>query len=198
MDAVSELIDRASALIDRYGLNPIHMGFVMVLRAMLLIQQGRAQEAIAIGQLLAGAPKEILRLVPYVILPLAAAYAGAGQAEAALSSVNNVIALLSVSETRVWDAETHRARGEILLIQPAPDLPEAEQCFRTAIAIARRQSAKSWELRATTSLARLLGKQGRRDEGRQMLGEIYGWFSEGFDTADLKEAKAFLAELNRQ
>ena len=75
-------------------------------------------------------------------------------------------------------------------------LAEAERCFRTAIEIARRQSARSAELRATTSLARLLAKQGRRDEARTMLAEIYGWFTEGFDTADLKDAKALLEELS--
>jgi predicted ATPase len=73
---------------------------------------------------------------------------------------------------------------------------EAENSFRTSIEIARRQSAKSLELRATTSLARLLAKQGRRDEARAMLAEIYGWFTEGFDTADLKDAKALLEELS--
>jgi predicted ATPase len=72
---------------------------------------------------------------------------------------------------------------------------EAERYFRHAIEIARRQSAKSWELRATMSLARLLAGQGRRDEARAMLAEIYGWFTEGFDTADLKDAKALLDEL---
>jgi adenylate cyclase len=73
---------------------------------------------------------------------------------------------------------------------------KAEQCFRTAIQIARQQNARSPELRATTSLARLLDKRGRRDEARAMLAEIYGWFTEGFDTADLKEAKALLNELS--
>ena len=73
---------------------------------------------------------------------------------------------------------------------------EAQSCFERAIEIARKQSAKSWELRATTSLARFLAKQGRRDEARTMLTEIYNWFTEGFDTADLKDAKALLDELS--
>jgi predicted ATPase len=72
----------------------------------------------------------------------------------------------------------------------------AEECFRKAIAISRSQSAKSWELRATTSLAQMLAKQGKRDEARAMLAAIYNWFTEGFDTADLKDAKALLVELN--
>ena len=82
-----------------------------------------------------------------------------------------------------------------MLAQNPSDLAEAERCFRRAIEIARRQSAKSWELRATTNLARLLAKQGRRDEARAMLADIYNWFTEGFDTADLKDAKALLDEL---
>jgi len=73
---------------------------------------------------------------------------------------------------------------------------EAEACFRRALEVARRQQARWWELRATTSLARLPAKQGRRDEARAMLAEIYNWFTEGFDTADLKDAKALLDELS--
>jgi predicted ATPase len=80
--------------------------------------------------------------------------------------------------------------------RPAPNTAEAQNCFQRAIEIARNQSAKSLELRATMSLARLLAKRGRRDEARAMLAEIYGWFTEGFDTADLKDAKALLDELN--
>ena len=89
----------------------------------------------------------------------------------------------------------HHVKGELLLAQNPSDVAEAEQCFRTAIEIARGQSARSAELRATTSLARLLAKRGRRDEARAMLAEIYGWFTEGFDTADLKDAKALLDQL---
>jgi predicted ATPase len=89
----------------------------------------------------------------------------------------------------------HGLKGELLLIGNSGAAGEAAQCFRDAIAIARSQSAKSWELRATMRLARLLAKQDRRDEARAMLAEIYGWFTEGFDTADLTEAKALLEEL---
>jgi len=89
----------------------------------------------------------------------------------------------------------HQVKGELLLAENPSDLAEAERCFGAAIEIARRQSARSPELRVTTSLARLLAKQGRRDEARTMLAEIYGWFTEGFDTADLKDAKALLDEL---
>jgi predicted ATPase len=82
-----------------------------------------------------------------------------------------------------------------LLEQNPSNGAKAEPCFRTAIEIARRQSARSQELRATTSLARLLDNQGKRDEARAMLAEIYGWFTEGFDTSDLKDARALLDEL---
>jgi predicted ATPase len=92
-------------------------------------------------------------------------------------------------------SEIHRLKGELLLQQGNHE--GAAQSLRDGIDLARRQSAKSWELRATTSLARLLGKQGRRDEARVMLTEIYNWFNEGFDTADLKEAKLLLDELSR-
>jgi predicted ATPase len=91
----------------------------------------------------------------------------------------------------------HHVKGELLLVQNPSDGANAELCFRTAIEIARRQSARSPELRATTSLARLLDRTGRRDEGRTMLADIYNWFTEGFDTADLKDAKSLLDELSR-
>ena len=92
--------------------------------------------------------------------------------------------------------DLYRLKGELLLMQNDSNVEEAENSFRRAIEIARRQQAKSWELRATMSLARLLNTQGRRDEARAMLAEIYGWFTEGYDTADLKDAKALLDELN--
>jgi predicted ATPase len=92
--------------------------------------------------------------------------------------------------------DRHRLKGELLLNQDASNVVQAEKCFSTAIEISRNQKAKSLELRSATSLAALLAKQGKRDEARAMLAEIYGWFTEGFDTADLKNAKALLEELN--
>jgi predicted ATPase len=94
------------------------------------------------------------------------------------------------------EPEIERVAGEALILMGAENAAEAEQCVRRAIAIATEQGAKSWELRATTSLARLLASQGRSDEAHTMLAEIYGWFTEGFDTADLKDAKALLEQLN--
>ena len=96
----------------------------------------------------------------------------------------------------IWgEAEVHRVGGEIALMSPESNAAKAEACFERALAIARAQQAKSWELRAATSLARLWRDQGKRQQARELLAPIYGWFSEGFDTLDLKEAKALLEEL---
>ncbi len=118
-----------------------------------------------------------------------------GQFDEGLRSIDEAFRFIERSGQRLNEAEVHRVKGELLLAQDASNAAPAEQSFRTAIEISRKQKAKSWELRATTSLARLLAKQGRRDEARAMLAEIYGWFTEGFDTADLKDAKALLDEL---
>jgi predicted ATPase len=118
-----------------------------------------------------------------------------GRTEAGLELV--VEALDAVKNgVRWYEAELYRIKGELLLERNSTDAASAEESFRTAIGVARRQSAKSLELRATTSLARLLAKEDKRDEACAMLAEIYGWFTEGFDTADLKDAKAQLDQLN--
>ena len=91
--------------------------------------------------------------------------------------------------------EAYRLRGILLLRQAVPDAARAEVCFQQALAIARQQQAKSWELRATLSLSRLWQRQGKRTEAYDLLAPIYGWFTEGFDTADLQEARALLDEL---
>jgi predicted ATPase len=96
---------------------------------------------------------------------------------------------------RRWDAELYRLKGEVLLARATEQHTEAETCFRQALDIARRRQAKSWELRAAMSLSRLWQRQGKRAEARQLLAEIYGWFTEGFDTKDLQEAKALLEAL---
>ena len=124
---------------------------------------------------------------------LADAYLQAKRAEDGLVTVSENLQALEGGKR-----ELYRLKGELLLLQNASGATEAESCFRKAIEIARRQHAKSWELRASMSLARLLAKQGRREEAGSMLAEIYGWFTEGFDTADLKDAKALLDELSAQ
>jgi predicted ATPase len=91
--------------------------------------------------------------------------------------------------------EAYRLQGELWLRQTTPDMAQAETCFQQALAVARRQEAKSWELRAARSLARLWQQQGKGADARALLAPIYGWFTEGFDTADLQEAQALLEEL---
>ena len=93
------------------------------------------------------------------------------------------------------EADLHRTAGEIELKSPEADSAKAEACFERALAVARAQQAKSWELRAATRLARLWRDQGKRDEARDLLAPVYGWFTQGFDTLDLKEAKALLDAL---
>jgi len=120
---------------------------------------------------------------------------GAGDAKEALQRVNLALQTIVPIGDNVDEAQLHRVKGELLLKIDYDRIDEAEQCFRTAIEIARRQSAKTYELRASTRLARLLARQGRRDEARVTLSEIYNWFTEGFDTADQKDAKELLEEL---
>jgi predicted ATPase len=129
---------------------------------------------------------------------LAEQLARAGEAEEGLAAVAEGLEVVETTGERVYEAELYRVRGELLLVrakaEPAP--AEAEACFRQAIDVARRQSAKSLELRAIVSLSRLYQKQGRREEARQMLAEVYGWFTEGLDIADLQEAKRLVEELS--
>ena len=118
-----------------------------------------------------------------------------GEAIAGLELVDEA---LSSAKTgwRWYEADLHRIKGDLLLLQDEQDGAKAEECLTAAISIARRQNAKSLELRSTMSLARLLRDTSRRDEARAMLSEIYNWFTEGFDTADLKDAKVLLDELS--
>jgi len=127
---------------------------------------------------------------------LAYAHGRIGQGTKALKLIEEQLALASACGAHSVEPELHRIKGELLLLQDHSKPAEAERCFRTAIEKAQCIAAKSWELRAVTSLTRLLRNTGRRDEARAMLADIYDWFTEGFDTADLKDAKALLEELS--
>jgi predicted ATPase/class 3 adenylate cyclase len=131
----------------------------------------------------------------YFLALLAEAYGEAGQPQEGLAVLAEALALVDTTGIRWWEAELHRRKGEALLKQLHHDEPQAETCFHHALAIARRQQAKSLELRAAVSLSRLWQRQGKRTEAWELLAPIYGWFTEGFDTADLQEAKALLEEL---
>jgi predicted ATPase len=126
---------------------------------------------------------------------LADAYLTARKTEEGLQAVAQGLAVVEKNKERVFAAELWRLQGE-LLFQAKADSAEVESGYQQAIAIAQQQSAKSWELRATASLARLWQQQGKPADARQMLADIYDWFTEGFDTADLQDAKALLDELH--
>ena len=132
---------------------------------------------------------------PYGLTLLAEAYAKVGQREAGLIRLAEALAVVDDTGERRWEVELHRLKGELLLAHSAAHDAEAEACFRQALDTARRQQAKSWELRAAMSLSRLWQRQGKRTEAHELLASIYDWFTEGFDTADLQEAKALLEEL---
>jgi predicted ATPase len=168
------------------------------LRGWAMAAQGRHEEGIAqiqegLAQLRATG-FEVART--YFLCSLAEACIEAGRLDDALSALTEAAAAANQREERQSEAEIFRLKGELLLRQDYSDTAEAQRCFWRAIEVARKQSAKSFELRATMSLARLLDKQGNRDEARAMLAEIYNWFTEGFDTADLIDAKALLGELS--
>ena len=118
-----------------------------------------------------------------------------GQFEDAWHRVGEANTAMDATKERWCDAEVHRVSGEIALLSPEPNAAKAEAYFERALAVARQQQAKSWELRSAMSMARLWRDQGKRDEARELLHPVYGWFTEGFDTLDLKEAKALLDEL---
>jgi predicted ATPase len=150
------------------------------------IQQGRAASQATGGS----------RDRPYHLALLAEVSAQVRQTAAGLEALDEALATLAESSVRWWEAELYRLRGELLLQHGVAPAGEAEACFQQALTVARRRQAKSLELRAAMSLSRLWQHQGQRAEGYELLGPIYGWFTEGFDTADLQEAKVLLEELS--
>ena len=136
---------------------------------------------------------EIIR--PYFLALLAEAHGTMGQPEAGLTALTEALTLVDKTGERWYEPELYRLKGELLLQQSSDNYTEAETCFHQAIAIAHNQQAKSFELRAATSLARLWQQQGKRQEAHDLLAPVYGWFTEGFDTADLQDAKALLEAL---
>jgi predicted ATPase len=132
---------------------------------------------------------------PLCLSLLAKAHADLGQLDDACRSIAEAMTTIEATKERWCEAEINRIAGEVALKSPQPDDVKAETYFERALAVARAQQAKSWELRASMSIARLWRDQGKRDEARELLAPVYGWFTEGFDTLDLKEARALLEEL---
>src|SRR5713101_2472785 len=191
-----ERAEAAIALASEQGFPYWAAGGTFV-RGWTLAEQGKREEGIAqMRQGLAAwrAAGAVQFGQPFVIL--AEVYGKVGQANEGLSLLVEALAEVQESKEHWWEAELYRVRGELLLKSGvrSPE-SEAEECFYKAIDLSRRQSEKSLELRAVISLSRLWQQKGKKAEARQMLAEIYGWFTEGFDTADLQEAKALLEEL---
>jgi predicted ATPase len=132
---------------------------------------------------------------PLLLTLLAEALPLGGKIEEAIAALDDALAKAAVSGAKGWNAEIHRLCGELTARLPHPDPAQAEDSFGTALAIARQQGTRGYELRAAVSLARLRRDHGRHAEARDLLAPVYGWFTEGFDTPDLKEAKALLEEL---
>jgi len=192
-----ERAEAAICLAQEQGFPQLKAGGT-ILRGWALAHQGQAQEGIEqIHQgLIALRATEAELARPYFLALLAEAHEIQGEPEEGLVLLTDALTLIDTTGERWYEAELHRLKGELLLQRSSDHQAEAENCFHHAIRIAQSQQAKSWELRTSTSLARLWQQQGKRDEARQVLGDIYGWFTEGFATADLQEAKALLDVLS--
>jgi predicted ATPase len=170
----------------------------MLLQGWALTMQGRWEEGIA--QMRQGLTDwratgaELWQ--PFFLALLADAYARAGQIDAGLGAVDEALALIRTTGECWWEAEIYRLKGEGLRRQVVPDEQQADVCFRQALDTARQQQTKSLELRAAMSLSRLWQHQGQRGKAQRLLVESYAWFTEGFDTADLQEAKVLLDTLH--
>jgi tetratricopeptide (TPR) repeat protein len=189
-ETVLSLAEARIALADEYGFRDHFLG-ARSLRGWAMIELGQTEQGIA--ELESGSALTTRFFEAHLRLAqVAVRVAGPDQA---LAKLDQVRARFEQSGAHLYAAELHRLKGEVILARDPGATLEAETCFRRAIEIAKGQSAKWWELRATMSLARLLRDTGRRDEARAMLSEVYNWFTEGFDTPDLKDAKALLEEL---
>jgi predicted ATPase len=194
--SLRDVADAMTALSTEHGLAQ-WLAFGRILDGWIQAEQGRCEPAI--DQLRRGIG-EYRALgndlwVPCFLSLLASAHLKQGAVVDGLAAVADALATGDATGSRLWDAEFRRLEGELLLARDPAAGPEAERAFHQAIELARRHRTKSWELRATTSLGRLWQRQNKRAEAARQLTEIYSWFTEGFDTAELKDAKALLDEL---
>ena len=177
-----------------------HFGWASVFSGSNLAKQGQADKAIyEFGTGVADLRASKTQMgEPFRVTLMAEAYSRAGNPEHALDLANLAVTTIEKTGERLWEPETHRIKAEIMLRMVPADVEGAQACFYQAIEVAQKQSARSLELRATISLARLLAQQGNREEAYATLAEIYGWFTEGFDTRDLQEARQLLNELDQE
>jgi predicted ATPase len=194
--AVHEQAEAAVALATEQGFS-LWEAIGTILRGWVLAMQGQGEEGMAQvrQEIAAYRATGAAVFVPYFYTLLADVSAHLGHTTDGLQALTEAYTLLEQQEERWLEAEICRLRGALLLRQAVPEATQAEACFQQALAIARRQQAKSWELRAAMSLSRLWQQQGKPAEARALLAPVYGWFTEGFDTADLQEAKALLEAL---
>jgi class 3 adenylate cyclase/tetratricopeptide (TPR) repeat protein len=195
-DATQEWAEAALAIVTEQGFVRL-LGNTTFIRGWALAAQGQHEEGMAQMHQGLGARRSIgaRQAIPEYLARLGEAYGRICQAEVGVCLLTEALAL---ADTRVdcwYEAELHRIKGVLLLRLAVPDVPQAEACFQRALTVARRQQAKAWELRAAISLSRLWQQQGKHAEARALLAPLYSWFTEGFDTPDLQEAKALLDEL---
>jgi predicted ATPase len=133
--------------------------------------------------------------LPITLQYLARAHAQLSQFDDAWQCIDEATTAVEVTKEKWWEAEIHRTAGVVALMTPEPDAAKAQAYFERALAVAREQQARSWELRAAMSMARFWRDQGKRRQAHDLLAPVYSWFTEGFDTLDLKEAKALLEQL---
>jgi predicted ATPase len=196
--AARERAEAAMALCTEHGF-AYYLAWAIIMRGWALTIQGQQDEGLAQmreGLAALRATGGEVRL-PYYLTLLAEACGKAGQAAAGLTSVAEALVQAEAKREGWWEADLHRLKGELLLqVEGKQEVLAAEESLRQALTVACRQQAKSLELRAAMSLGRLWQRQGKRQEAHDLLAPIYEWFTEGFDTADLQEAKVLLAELS--
>jgi len=176
---------------------PLYVGWGTFSRGWALAMQGQGEAGMAQmhqGRAAVFAAGQMVSR-PHCLVLLAEAYGTIAQPESGLTVLAEALTLVDKTGERWCESELYRLKGALLLQQNSANQAEAETCFYHALEIARNQQAKSFELRTATSLARLWQRQGKRAEARELLAPVYGWFTEGFDTADLQEAKALLEAL---
>jgi class 3 adenylate cyclase/predicted ATPase len=194
--AANALIDEFNILKNQIG-SESWTGWVLALRGCLLTLTGGPAEAvqdIASG-IVAMRSTGNTMWTPFFVSHLARAKAEIGQFDEALTNIHEAMAAVETTKENWFEAEINRVAGEIALLGTEPDAARAEAYFASALEIARKQQARSWELRAAMSMARLLCAQGKQERARDILAPVYGWFTQGFDTLDLREAKLLLGEL---
>jgi predicted ATPase len=189
--------DKLGALANQKGSAP-YKAISMLHHGLVLALTGEVSEAVKVitSGLAANRSAGATVWMPINLSYLATAYAGLGKFDDASRSIGEAMAAVETTKEKWCEAEVNRTAGEIALMSPESDAAKAEAYLERALSVARAQQAKSWELRSAMSMARLWRDQGKREEARELLAPVYGWFTEGFDTLDLKEAKALLNELS--